>query len=219
MPNRATVSPRHLRRLLAMTAVVVSVIASGCGGTSSSPTREFVRYHDPNGVFIADLPATHTLTASEPRAEGQTAPGILAGVVAEPPGVPTPSSGIGRGIALSASPDRTSFQVIVLTSGGFASLDEMVLSYLTADPLIDVREERPVLVGGDAGRLLVADVRSEGAATAGIAAAFSLGHGGTGVILASVFPPGTWDAERADFLRLLRSFRTDLSPGELALPF
>jgi hypothetical protein len=218
MPNGATVPPRRLRAFIAM-AVAVAVVVTGCGETSSPSAREFVRYHDPNGVFIADLPATHTLAATEPRPEGQTAPGILAGVIAEPPGVPSPSSGLGGGIALAADPDRTSFQVLVITSGGFESLEEMVLSYLTADPLIDVREERPTRVGGDPGLLLVADVLRDGAPTAGIAAVFSLGHAGTGVILASVFPPGTWDAERADFLRLLRSFRTDLAPGELALPF
>lgn len=219
MPNGATVAARRLRVSLATTAIVASAISAGCGGAGSPSTREFVRYHDPNGVFIADLPATHVLAATEPRAEGQTAPGILAGVIAEPPGEPSPSSGLGGGIALAADPDRTSFQVLVITSGGFESLEDMVLSYLTADPFIDVREERPTRVGGDPGLLLVADVLRDGAPTAGIAAVFSLGHGGTGVILASVFPPGTWDAERADFLRLLRSFRTDLAPGELALPF
>ena len=219
MQESATPTPRRPRGSLVTTAIVVAVIAAGCGGTGSSSTRAFVRYHDPNGVFVADLPATHDLAPTEPQPEGQTAPGILAGVIAEPSGVPSPSSGLGGGIALGADPDRTSFQVLVITSGGFESLEEMVLSYLTADPLIDVREERPTRVGGDPGLLLVADVLRDGASTAGIAAVFSLGHGGTGVILASVFPPGTWEAERADFLRLLRSFRTDLAPGELALPF
>lgn len=219
MPNRATVRRRsdHLSVAAVIASVAVSALA-GCGG-SVAPTRDFVRYHDPNGVFIADLPAGHTLSPTEPRPEGQTAPGVLAGVLAEPPGAPSPSSGLGGGSALATDPDRTSFQIIVITSGGFESLDDMVLSYLTADPLIDVREERATRVGGDPGRLLVADVLRDGTATAGIAAVFSLGHGGTGVILASVFPPGTWESERADFLRMLRSFRTDLAPGEVAVPF
>ena len=216
MPNRATPGRSWLRATIA-TSLAVTVVA-GCGGPTA-PTRAFVRYHDPDGVFVADLPAGHTLTPAEPRAEGQTAPGVLAGVIAEPPGAPSPSSALGGGTVLATDPDQTSFQVLVITTGGFESLDDMVLSYLTLDPVIDVREERPIRVGGDPGRLLVADVVRDGAPAAGIAAVFSLGHGGTGFILASVFPPGTWAAERADFLRVLRSFRTELAPGELAVPF
>lgn len=218
MSDRAT-SRRRLRAASLVAAAIAATSAiAGCSGAPTS-TRDFVRYHDPEGVFVADLPAGHTLSPAEPRAEGQTAPGVLAGVVAEPPGAASPSSALGGGTALATDPDRTSFQVLVVTSGGFESLDDMVLSYLTLDPSIDVREERPIEVDGDPGRLVVADVLGDGATAAGIAAVFSLGHGGTGVILAVVFPPGTWEAERADFERLLRSFRTGLAPGELAVPF
>lgn len=218
MSHRATARRRGTRGAIVATAILAASAIAGCGGPSG-PTRDFVEYHDPDGVFIADLPAGHTFAPTDPRPESQTAPGILAGVIAEPPGAASPSSALGGGTALATDPDETSFQILVLTSSGFESLDDMVLSYLTADPLIDVREERPTRVDGDPGRLVVADVFRDDVPVAGIAAVFSLGHGGTGFILASVFPPGTWEAERSDFLWVLRSFRVDLPPGELAVPF
>lgn len=204
------------RRRRAVAIAFAVLLAGGCGAGGG---RAFVRYHDPAGVFVADLPAGHGLTPVDPVPEGQTAPGILGGVVAEPPGAASPSSGLGGGAVLATDPDRTSFQILVVTSGGFESLDDMVLSYLTADPLIDVREERPARVGGDPGRLVVAEVLRDGAPSAGIAVVFTLGHGGTGALLAAIFPPGSWEKDRVDFLRMVRSFRADLAPGELVVPF
>jgi hypothetical protein len=56
-------------------------------------------------------------------------------------------------------------------------------------------------------------VTQEGTTTASVAAAVTLGPAGTGFLVIAVFPPGGWDDERGDFLRVLESFRTTLPPG------
>jgi hypothetical protein len=43
--------------------------------------------------------------------------------------------------------------------------------------------------------------------SASLAAAVSLGSGGTGYVVAAIFPPGGWSAEEADFLRVVDPFR------------
>jgi hypothetical protein len=48
--------------------------------------------------------------------------------------------------------------------------------------------------------------------------ATSLGHDGTGYLLAAIFPPGSWSAEEADFLHVVRSFRGDVPPGLRTFP-
>jgi hypothetical protein len=56
-------------------------------------------------------------------------------------------------------------------------------------------------------------VENQGELTASLALAMTLGEGGTGYLVAAVFPAGEWQAERLDFLRVLESFRADVPPG------
>lgn len=54
--------------------------------------------------------------------------------------------------------------------------------------------------------------------TSSVAAAVSLGTGGDGYLVAAIFPSGGWDAERADFLRVLASFRAGVPLGFSTFP-
>ena len=54
--------------------------------------------------------------------------------------------------------------------------------------------------------------------TASVAAAITLGDGETGYLLAAIFPPGEWDAERGDFGRVLSSFDANVPPGLATFP-
>ena len=95
----------------------------------------------------------------------------------------------------------------------------MVLAVLTGDPSVDVREEAPVKVDGMNGRLVVADVSNAGGPpNSSLAVAFTLGRGGTGYVLAAIFPPGQWDVERSDFDKVLASFRVSVPPGIQTIP-
>ena len=57
-----------------------------------------------------------------------------------------------------------------------------------------------------------------GDVTSSVAAAMTLGDGATGYLVVAIFPGGGWDDERADFERIVRSFRTDVPPGLETFP-
>jgi hypothetical protein len=142
-------------------------------------------------------------------------------VVAAPPQPsPSPTSAF---TSFNAAPtgvsDQTIYQALVVATGTFRDLDEMVLFYLTGDPAIDVLVDETVRVDADEGRLLVADVSQEGTVVSTVAAAFTLGgDGGTGFLIVAIFPPGQWNAERADYFRVLESFTSDVPPGFETFP-
>ncbi|MFM7718873.1 MAG: hypothetical protein ACKO8G_05200 [Actinomycetota bacterium] len=201
-----------VRRASATLCAAAIVALAACGGGG----RELVEYHDPGGRFVASLPASAQFTAAEPTADTSSGPGLLAGVLASPRQA---SGGTGVGIDLAqASGDQTSFQVLLLRSEGFESLDDMALFFLPSRDGFDIREQRDLDIEGDPGQLVVADVLRDGTAAASVAVVFSLGHAGVGSVIAAVFPTGTWASERDDFLAIVRSFRTDVSPAEAALP-
>lgn len=197
----------------------LSLLVAACG---AAPARSLVDYHDPGGRFVASLPAANTFTVVPTRLETASTPGVLAGVIAEPPALASPSasptSAIGGFGIGPTSDDRTIFQALVVTTDGFTSLDDMTLYFLTNDSTFDVRETRAIRVAGEPGRLVVADYRAGDAATAGVAGAFTLGRDGVGYLIAAIFPPGTWAAQRADFLAVVRSFRSAVPPQEAAIP-
>ncbi|MGZ8624780.1 MAG: hypothetical protein ACXWYQ_11530 [Actinomycetota bacterium] len=64
----------------------------------------------------------------------------------------------------------------------------------------------------------MADSLQDGEPRATVAVALSLGRDGIGYLGAAIFPPGEWEAEEADFLRVVRSFRTEIPPGLLTFP-
>ncbi|MGZ5352989.1 MAG: hypothetical protein ACXWYN_08745 [Actinomycetota bacterium] len=209
-----------MRRIVPATALLV--VLAACSGDQG---RELARYYDPEGHFVTSLPAANDLVVTLP----QSAPGgpaLLTGVVASPPQPSPPpqtAGGFGRGFNLQQTtemPDQTTYRALVITTESFETVEEMSLFFLTSDPLVDVVIDDPVEIDGLPGRLVVADVRQEGAVTASVAAAFALGDGEPreGFFVAAVFPPDTWNDERGDFLRVLESFELTFSPGLGAFP-
>jgi hypothetical protein len=201
-----------LRRSIATFLMLLALAACDGGGGG----RELATYYDPEGHFTARLPAANALTVTPPQPAGQ-GPGLLTGVIASPPAPsPSPQAGIGGGAGIAAQQsagDQTMYQAYAYTTDTFADLDEMTAFFLTADPAIDVEEDDPIAVAGSPGRLIVASATQDGAVTASVAAAMTLGRGGTGFIVAAVFPPGEWDAERGDFLEIVESFEAGVPPG------
>jgi hypothetical protein len=203
-----------VRNFLGACALALSLVA--CSGDSG---REFARYYDPEGFFVTSLPAANDITVTPPQAGGE-GPGLLTGVVASPP-QPSPSAPTMtafNNLAPTEPPDQTIYEAFAISTSDFEDLEQMGLYFLTGDPAIDVQVDDPVRIDGHEGRLLVADVTQEGQATASLAAALTLGDGGTGFLLAAIFPPGRWEAEREDFFRVLGSFRSNIPPGLETFP-
>jgi hypothetical protein len=206
----------NVRRSLAALAVALSLAAcSGEGG------REFARYYDPRGLFTTNLPAANDITVTPPSSAGEGPP-LLTGVISTPP-VPSPEpqsafGGAAFDVSQTEPPDQTVYRAFAITTTEFDDLDQMGLFLLTGQPSVDVQIDEGVRMDGFEARLLVADILNEGAPAASAATAFTLGSDGTGYILIAVFPPGEWDAERDDFMRILESFRAEVPPGLTAFP-
>jgi len=186
------------------------------GACASAKDRDLARYYDPEHRFSTRLPAANTLSVipPQPTADGPT---VLSGVISQPP-LPSPSpasqfGGIGAGLAQQTEPsDRTIYEAFAVTTDTFADLADMTLYFLTGDPSIDLKEQRAVEIDGMPGRLLVVDSVRDGQVRASLAVALTLGRDGTGYLLAAIFPPGQWETEEPDFLRVLDSFRTQIPP-------
>ena len=67
-------------------------------------------------------------------------------------------------------------------------------------------------------RSVVADSIQDGEARSSVAVAFSLGRGDVGYLIAALFPPGEWEAQEPDLLRLVASFRAEVPPGLRTFP-
>jgi hypothetical protein len=195
------------------------MLAIGLAACAGDGGREFARYYDPRGFFTTNLPAANDLSVTPPQAAAD-GPSLLTGVVASPPAPsPAPQTGFGGGLAVTEPPpDQTIYQAIALETTGFEGLDQMGLYFLTGDPAIDVTVDQSVRIDGSPGRLLVADIVQQDQTTASIAAAFTLGKGGTGFVVAAVFPAGGWADEQDDFFRILDSFRAGVPPGLDSVP-
>jgi hypothetical protein len=203
-----------------LAALVIVFALAAC---STGTDRELSRYYDPEGLFTAKLPAANALAVTPPQPPTQGSPGILSGVVSQPP-APSPSpqgqfgGGLAGGLGQTERADQTTYQAFVVTTDTFAELSDMTLYFLTGDPSIDVRDERAIDLAGTRGRLVVADALEEGEARASVAAAFSLGRDGVGYVVGAIFPAGQWDAEESDFLRIVDSFRTEIPPVVATFP-
>jgi hypothetical protein len=209
-------------KMLARSAIALTVALTACSGNSG---REFARYYDPEGLFTTNLPAANLISVTPPQSAAG-GPSLLTGVVAAPP-QPSPAAQGGlSGLDFSQTepPDQTVYRAFAITTTEFEDLGQMGLFFLTSDPAIDVQIDDPVRIDGHPARLLVADVRLEGQTTASLAVAITLGRDvdapaqRTGFLLAAVFPPRSWDAEREDFMRILASFRTHVPPGMANFP-
>ena len=201
-----------MRRFIVIAAASVVLVACSAGSG-----RDFARYYDPQGLFTTNLPAANVITVTPPQPASAGAPGLLAGVIAAPP-QPSPSAstgtfGGGLNLGQTAPADQTIYEAFAVTTDTFQTLGDMSLFFLTGDPAIDLQQEASIRIDGQAGKLVVADVTQGGQVTSSVAAAFTLGRGGTGYLIAAVFPPGGWDKERDDFMRVLASFRAGVPPG------
>lgn len=194
-------------------ALALGLALSAC---TSAKDRDLARYYDPEHRFSTRLPALNTLSVIPPQPT-QGGPTVLSGVIAQPP-VPSPApqsqfGGIGAGLAQQTEhPDRTIYETFAVTTQTFEDLSDMALYFLTGDPSIDLREQRPVEIDGMPGRLLVVDSVQNGQVRASLSVAVTLGEDGTGYLIAAIFPPGQWEVEEPDFLRVVDSFRTETPP-------
>ena len=207
-----------MRRLPTLLVSLITLLP--CIACAHDSGRELTRYYDDQGMFALNLPAANDVIVTPPE-PAQRGPGLLTGVVSSPPAPrPSPSSGAfgGIGVAAEGEPDQTVYQAFAVTTDGFDDLDEMALSFLTGDPIVDVTIDDPTRVDGTPARLIVADIDQGGQVTSSVAAAMTLGDGVTGYLIVAIFPPGGWDDERDDFERIVRSFRTDVPPGLETFP-
>jgi hypothetical protein len=196
--------------------VLLTLAAIALAACSSASGRDLATYYDPEGFFSTRLPAANAISVTPPQ-PASTGPGLLTGVVASPPQPsPSPSTGLGGSSLLGnsqAPTDQTIYEAFAFTTGSFQTLDDMAYTLLTGDPSIDVDEESNMPFAGKPGRLVVATASQNGTPAASIAAVMTLGSGGTGYLLAAIFPPGGWDGERSDFLSIADSFRPGVPPG------
>ena len=194
-------------------SLIALVLFAAC---AREQAREFARYYDDQGLFTVNLPEANDITVTPPQAASQGGAGLLTGVVSSPPAPsPTPAPAVGGGFGVDATQqtDQTIYQAFAVTTDSFDDLDQMALYFLTADPVVDVVVDDRTELGGDPGKLVVADVRNGDQVNASVAAAMTLGDGETGYLIAAVFPPGGWDGERADFERVVESFDSHVPPG------
>jgi hypothetical protein len=201
-------------------SIAAGVLALAVAACSEGGGREFARYYDPQGLFTTKLPAANDITVTPPQSGGE-GPSLLTGVISSPP-APSPAAQTGLGgtfdLSQTEPPDQTVYRAFAITTAEFDDLDQMGLFLLTGEPSIDMQLDEGVRMDGLEARLLVADVLQGGEPAATAAVAFTLGTGGTGYLLIAVFPPGEWDAERNDFMRILESFRADVPPGLVTFP-
>lgn len=208
-----------MRTRVAAASTIVALFLVACSGDHD---RELARYYDPEGLFSAALPVGNDITVAPPQA-GDDGPGLLTGVVSAPP-QPSPASqaqlggGFGNFAQQSEPADQTVYEVFAVTTSDFADVAEMSSFFLTGDPAIDVRLVRTAQLAGRPARLVVADAVRDGTPTTSIAAAFSLGDGEVGYIVAAIFPPGGWSRDEHDFMEVVRSLRTDVPDGLQTFP-
>jgi hypothetical protein len=200
-------------------SVALVIIALALAACSDDGGREFARYYDPQGLFTTNLPAANDITVTPPQTGGD-GPSLLTGVISSPPAPsPNPQGGLGGAFDFSqGEQDLTVYRAFAITTSDFQDLDQMGLFLLTGEPSIDLQLDEGVRMDGLEARLLVADILRGGEPAATAATAFTLGSGGTGYILIAVFPPGEWDTESNDFMRILESFRADVPPGLESFP-
>ena len=199
-----------------LVSLIALLLLVGC---TQGSERDLARYYDDRGLFVVNLPAANDVTVTPPQ-PAQDGPGLLTGVISSPPAPsPSPQAAIGGfDAAASGQPDQTVYQAFAVTADEFDDLDQMALYFLTGDPLFDVVIDDPARLDDSPARLIVADAREGGEVTSSVAAAMTLGDGETGYLIAAIFPPGGWDTERADFERIVRSFRSDVPPGVETFP-
>lgn len=218
MVNRRTpcddASTMSRYRIVASAAALIVLAACSDEG------RPVVRYYDPEGFFTTNLPAANMIAVMPGEAPVPGTPTFITGVESQPP-LPSPAAPQGFGGALGATTtpsDQTIYRAFAVSTDAFADLSQMGLTLMTADPTLDVQLDEPARIDAHEARLIVANRREGEQVINSLAVAMTLGQDGTGYLVVALFPPGEWDAERADFLRILGSFRTTVPPGLSTIP-
>jgi hypothetical protein len=201
---------RRVSRILPTLAV--AVLLAGCSGGT---TRPLERYYDPAGQFSTELPAANRVQVLQP--QGATSGPSLVTGVSSLPATPSASPGAadisgGLGAAASGSTDQTQYRVLVISGGSYQTPQDLSLLQ-TEDPAADLKVQQPVTIGGRRGLLIVADYPATNTTPAYSVASGFLLNGPLAYWISAAFPEGGWGGEEEDFLEVLHSFRTSVSPG------
>jgi hypothetical protein len=199
-----------MQRFLPLLAMIaLALLLSGCAG---SKERALERYYDPRGLFTAELPAANDVQVVEPQ-NATSGPSIVSGVTSIP-AAPSPSSGAATGLGdvTAQQGDVTVYQVLVVSSQVPTTLQELASVQLD-DPNADLRSRETTTVDGDEALLVVSDYAATDTNGPYTLASASVLSKGLGYQIFAAFPVGTWESERDSFLDVLRSFRTEVSPG------
>jgi hypothetical protein len=200
----------------AAAAVGMALLLAACSGSTSRPLE---RYYDPQGLFSADLPAADTIhvIAAQPSTSG---PSLMSGVSSMPAAASPSASAAdltGLGTTTTVATDQTQFRVIVIANGSYQTPQDLSLLQLD-DPSADLKVQQPVTIGGRKGLLVVADYPATSTSPAYSVASGFLLDGTLAYWISAAFPAGQWDSQEAGFLQVLRSFRTNISPGVRIAP-
>ncbi|MEX0833333.1 MAG: hypothetical protein WD276_05595 [Actinomycetota bacterium] len=192
-----------MKRLFVLPMLAAALMAASC---AQPKNRDFQRYYDPAGLFSTEFPSGNNVETVQPSDLGGGTR-ILGGARSLPP---IPSQG-STGLGSIGGQDQTMYEVNVLDPGLLMTAHDLSTSLYASFPFkTDVEIRRNADVSGRNGLLVVAAHESEGGEF-GTASAFLVGNGNAYWIL-TVFPDGSWEQEQSDFMRVLRSFKTEAPP-------
>jgi len=190
----------------------LTLLLAGCSG---GETRPLERYYDPQGLFSAELPAANSVEVLQPQ-PAASGPSLVGGV-SSLPASPSPSAA-GGGVTESlgslgtTATDQTQYRVLVIGNGSYQTPQDVSALQMDGSNA-DLKVQQAVTIGGRRGLLIVADYPATNTSPAySLASGFAL-NGPLAYWISAAFPQGQWGSEEADFLQVLRSFRTTVSPG------
>jgi hypothetical protein len=199
-----------VRRLVVRTLTLAALAVSAC---SPPAHRSLETYHDPAGLFSADLPGANEVTVIPPSSVGANVQ-MLSGVTSAP--AAQTAAPVGRQFQLSR-PDQAVFFVYVLRGDALTGADAMAGLLLGSDVGFVAEDETAATFADAQGILRVGHIEGSDQGPIGVAGGF-LFEDGTGYAVLEAFPPDQWPSQRDDFLKVLASFRTVAPPGVAAVP-
>jgi hypothetical protein len=199
-----------VRRLIVWTLTVVTLTLSAC---SPPAHRQLEAYHDPAGLFSAELPGANEVTVIPPSTVGGGVE-MLSGVTSAPEAAA--SAPVGRQFQFSR-PDQAMFLVYVFRGEALTASEALAGMLLGANSGFVADDETTAPFAHTQGILRVGHVERPEQGSIGLAAAF-LVENGTGYAVLEVFPENQWPSQRDDFLKVLASFRTGTPPGVATVP-
>jgi hypothetical protein len=199
-----------VRRLVVRTLSLAALTLSAC---SPPAHRTLEAYHDPAGLFSADLPGANEVTPIAPSSVGANVE-MLSGVTSAP--AAQPAAPTGRQFQLT-QPDQAVFFVYVLRGDALTGADAMAGLLLGPDMGFVAEDEAMATFADAQGILRVGHIEGSDQGPVGVAGGF-LFEDGTGYAVLEAFPPDQWPSQRDDFLKVLASFRTSAPPGVGTVP-